>query len=83
VHGIIPSSLIDRASEVVLGPPDGVKSSEGQGKEVVEGDYEGRMTTEVTQGMHEVCAFSIHPSTCSDLQGRHEGENCKGLTSSA
>jgi hypothetical protein len=66
VHGIIPRSLIERAAESTLaaaGHPatgsgsgsEGVKSGEGQGSDLLDHDFEGRFTTEVTSGMHEVC----------------------------
>jgi hypothetical protein len=53
VHGILPKALMERASEKtsVNGEP---VSSEGVGKDMIEGDFEGRMTGEITIGMHEV-----------------------------
>lgn len=63
VHGIIPESLVERASQT----GNGLKSGEGQGVDILDNDYDGRFTTEVTQGMHEVCLLltssSFLPST--------------------
>jgi predicted Rossmann-fold nucleotide-binding protein len=55
VHGIIPKSLVERASET-----GGAQSQEGQGGDLLdkEKEYEGRFTTEVTGGMHEVSPIS-------------------------
>jgi predicted Rossmann-fold nucleotide-binding protein len=50
VHGIIPESLVERASQT----GNGLKSGEGQGVDILDNDYDGRFTTEMTQGMHEV-----------------------------
>jgi len=50
VHGIIPESLVERASQT----GNGLKSGEGQGVDILDNDYDGRFTTEVTKGMHEV-----------------------------
>lgn len=50
VHGIIPESLVERASET----GNGLKSGEGQGVDILDNDYDGRFTTEITTGMHEV-----------------------------
>lgn len=51
VHGIIPESLVERASQT----GNGLKSGEGQGVDILDNDYDGRFTTEMTRGMHEVC----------------------------
>ena len=52
VHGIIPESLVERASQT----GNGLKSGEGQGVDILDNDYDGRFTTEITRGMHEVCS---------------------------
>lgn len=59
MHGVIPKSLVERASEQTPAPSssEGVKSQEGQGGDLLEKkeeEYKGRMTTEVTISMHEV-----------------------------
>lgn len=61
MHGILPKALVERASEHTPAPgqstdSSNIKSQEGQGGDLIKDDYEGRMTMEVTQGMHEVRA---------------------------
>ena len=53
VHGIIPESLVERASQT----GNGLKSGEGQGVDILDNDYDGRFTTEITTGMHEVSHY--------------------------
>lgn len=47
---------MERASEktVVGGSAEGQKSREGQGDQVLDDEYNGRLTTEVTGSMHDV-----------------------------
>jgi hypothetical protein len=69
VHGIIPKALVSSANAepVSKSSPEkdasgNVRSGEGGGEDVVNdgGDYEGRMTTEVVQSMHEVSFGVLH-----------------------
>ena len=53
VHGILPQALVQRASEKTSTPGE-VVSQEGVGKDLIDGDFDGRMTGEITFGMHEV-----------------------------
>lgn len=53
VHGILPKALVERASENTSAPGE-VVSQEGVGKDMIDGDFKGRMTGEITNGMHEV-----------------------------
>ena len=67
VHGILPQALVERASEKTSAP-GGVVSQEGVGKDLIDGDYEGRMTGEITNGMHEASLpprLSDHTSVSS------------------
>lgn len=56
VHGIIPESLVERASQT----GNGLKSGEGQGVDILDNDYDGRFTTEITTGMHEVSRYLLN-----------------------
>jgi hypothetical protein len=69
VHGIIPESLVERASQT----GNGLKSGEGQGVDILDNDYDGRFTTEMTLGMHEVSP--LVPSGERDLKEK-ERSNC-------
>jgi hypothetical protein len=61
-YGIIPSALTGRHAENAVvksrggddGRVKGAISKEGTGDDLLEGDYEGRMRTEVVGSMHEV-----------------------------
>jgi len=50
-HGIIPRALVTVANPV---QSETLRSIEGAGKELLNEDYEGRLTMEVVMSMHEV-----------------------------
>ncbi|WRT67239.1 uncharacterized protein IL334_004205 [Kwoniella shivajii] len=52
VHGIVPQALTERAAEHTPAPGAST-SKEGQGEEVLNDDYDGRLTTDVVGSMHE------------------------------
>lgn len=68
VHGIVPRALMTRASERTSAPTvnpvagsggasqdkEKVQSAEGAGEDLVDSDYDGRMTLSVVDSMHEV-----------------------------
>jgi hypothetical protein len=68
VHGIVPTALVERASQngseasasKTSGPVPGdtLKSGEGSGTDLLEDDVDGRLTVEVVGTMHEVCRSS-------------------------
>lgn len=58
VHGILPKALVERASENTSAEGGEVKSQEGAGGDLLDGDQSGRMTLEVTAGMHAVSTTS-------------------------
>ena len=63
-HGITPRALMERASErtsVPGGKSEG-QSAEGQGNQVLNDDYDGRLTMEVTGSMHDVCISLLFPA---------------------
>ncbi len=79
-HGVLPRALLERASEHTPGPsslPTSssttatrpiTQSSEGVGNDLLENDYEGRLTMELVNGMHEVRQDEliwIQTRTCS------------------
>ncbi|KAI9638051.1 uncharacterized protein MKK02DRAFT_42433 [Dioszegia hungarica] len=67
VHGIVPRALMTRASERTSAPTvnpvagsggasqdkEKVQSAEGAGEDLVDSDYDGRMTLSVVDSMHE------------------------------
>ncbi|ORY24976.1 hypothetical protein BCR39DRAFT_499646 [Naematelia encephala] len=58
VHGILPRSLMQRASEHTSAPGSNnnngeVKSGEGTGRDLLEDNYGGKLSTEVVGSMHE------------------------------
>ena len=55
VQGLLPKALVERASEATPAPGE-IKSGEGQGGDLITGEHEGRMSMEVTSGMHAVCS---------------------------
>lgn len=64
-HGITPRALMQRASERTATPgsaPNGdakdVKSKEGQGDDLLDEEYGGRLTMEVTGSMHDASDLS-------------------------
>ncbi|WVR05150.1 hypothetical protein IAU60_002162 [Kwoniella sp. DSM 27419] len=58
-HGIVPRALTVRASQTTLAPgipadPSmDVQSKEGSGEAILNDDFEGRLTTDVVESMHE------------------------------
>jgi len=66
VHGVIPRALITRASETTASPANGdgkasepvpgevIRSAEGKGKDLLDDDYDGRLSMQVTSSMHDV-----------------------------
>ena len=53
---------MERASEKTAVPGSEGKSQEGQGVDVIKDDYDGRLTMEVTQSMHDVSYHTIASS---------------------
>ena len=66
-HGVVRRALIQRASEHTRIPTSAsgqaIKSGEGSGTDILDDDYDGRLTMEVTGSMHEVCSCQ-GKSTC-------------------
>ena len=74
-----------RASEVTPSPANGdakasgsvggdaVKSQEGQGKEVLTDDYDGRLTMQVTGSMHDVGWAFSHAVRADDSEENENG----------
>lgn len=87
VHGIVPRALITRASERTSAPTvdlpnpkstEGqsakqVKSAEGAGEDLVDDDYDGRLTMSITESMHDVRPHPSSTTTVGCVANVHRG----------